>query len=61
MSDTVKRADLFGAVRNTFQTEGELNGWRSRQQQLFDRDEYKERPAPTTDPRQASMFREGEQ
>jgi len=32
---TVKRVDLFGTVVDTFQTEGELNGWHATQAQLF--------------------------
>jgi len=32
---TVKRVDLFGTVVDTFQTEGELNGWHESQAPLF--------------------------
>jgi len=41
--ETVKRADLFGNVRNTYQTENER---KLRQQQLFDRDKYRQAPEP---------------
>ncbi len=40
--ETVKRADLFGNVTNTHQTEGEVNGWRERQYVLFDRESSKQ-------------------
>ena len=32
---TVKRVDLFGNIVDTFQTEGELNGWHATQAPLF--------------------------
>jgi len=32
---TVKKLDIFGNVIDTFQTEGELNGWRPTQGSLF--------------------------
>lgn len=38
---TVKRIDIFGNIEDTFQTEQELNGWRERQQALFDRDGWR--------------------
>ena len=42
---TVKRADLFGAVTDTFATEAELNGFRPTQGAFLDRDAYKRPPA----------------
>lgn len=32
---TVKRVDIFGVVTDTYQTEGELNGWHAKQGSLF--------------------------
>ena len=53
---TVHRADLFGNVANTRQTEAELNGWRETQAQLFERDDYRPKPEPDIDPRQGALL-----
>lgn len=50
---TVKRADLFGAVTDTYQTEGELNGWRATQARLF---AIPPAPPPPPDPRQRPLL-----
>ena len=58
-TETVKRADLFGNITDSHQTEAELNGWRESQGTLFATDGLQSpwrRPPHPTDKFQGRML-----